>query len=315
MLFGSYDVTICFEEAAIIPDYSGSMLRGAFGAALKTTMCGTLTRDCRNCRIVSRCLYAKTFEPVEPPIASAPKANAIPPPYVIEPTLEPRRRFEPGETLMFRILLFGSANDFLPFFIHAFELMGRRGVGRRAEGSGGATFSLHSVTQEQDEPLYDVNTGRLLAEPVTTNLSVQPAGATGHGRLRVNLITPLRLKFMNHLQASLPFHIFVRAALRRVSSMFAAHGAGEPPLDYSGLVAQAGRVNVVASHTRWLDWERYSSRQKTRMLLGGIVGRIEYEGVSREFLPALEVARTLHIGKQTTFGLGLMDFEWQETRQ
>jgi len=233
---------------------------------------------------------------------------------VIEPTLEPRRRFEPGETLLFRILLFGSANDFLPFFIHAFELMGRRGVGRRVEGAGGATFSLHSVKQNQDEHLYDVNTGRLLNELVTTRLSVQPAVSSGQGRLRVDLITPLRLKFMNHLQASLPFHILIRAALRRVSSMFATHGQGEPQLDYPGLVAQAGGVNVVANDTRWLDWERYSSRQKTRMLLGGIVGRVEYEGVSGEFLPILEVARTLHIGKQTTFGLGLMDFEWQETR-
>jgi CRISPR/Cas system endoribonuclease Cas6 (RAMP superfamily) len=48
------------------------------------------------------------------------------------------------------------------------------------------------------------------------------------------------------------------------------------------------------------------------MLLGGLVGSATYAGVSGEYLPLLDLAKVLHIGKQTTFGLGLIDFEWKE---
>jgi CRISPR/Cas system endoribonuclease Cas6 (RAMP superfamily) len=48
------------------------------------------------------------------------------------------------------------------------------------------------------------------------------------------------------------------------------------------------------------------------MALGGLVGTITYRGPIGEYLGLLELARHLHLGKQTTFGLGRIDFHWQE---
>jgi len=40
------------------------------------------------------------------------------------------------------------------------------------------------------------------------------------------------------------------------------------------------------------------------MNLGGITGRIVYSGQVEPFLPYLQAAEILHIGKATSFGLG-----------
>ena len=45
------------------------------------------------------------------------------------------------------------------------------------------------------------------------------------------------------------------------------------------------------------------------MLMGGMVGFITYEGELAEFLPLVEFCEKVHLGKQTTFGLGKFHFE------
>ena len=40
------------------------------------------------------------------------------------------------------------------------------------------------------------------------------------------------------------------------------------------------------------------------MLMGGMLGYAAYEGDINEFLPFLKAGEKLHLGKQTTFGLG-----------
>ena len=43
------------------------------------------------------------------------------------------------------------------------------------------------------------------------------------------------------------------------------------------------------------------------MLLGGLQGEIKYKGNLAIFMPFLMVAKDLHLGKQTSFGLGKID--------
>ena len=58
------------------------------------------------------------------------------------------------------------------------------------------------------------------------------------------------------------------------------------------------------SDLQWQDWERYSNRQKTRMTLGGFVGRVTYRGVFQPFWPFLLLGTFVHVGKGAAFGLG-----------
>lgn len=307
MIFGRYDFHCTLLGDTCLPAFKGSTFRGVFGSALKRVVCAVRERDCASCLLAVRCLYARTFEISGGTGGGGTRIAAPPHPYVIEPPLATETRFRAGEKFDFSLLLFGSVNEALPYFIYAFETMGEMGFGRRVGGKR-AGFRLERV-QCGGGTVYDGASRKLVLPQSLKKLSLPEAdGAESPGSVEVKLLTPLRLKSGNAFTAELPFHILVRAMLRRISSLFAVHGEGEPPLDYKGLVAAAHGVATVKSSLRWHDWERWSGRQEQTMLMGGLLGSISYEGAIGPFLPLLELSRELHLGKQTAFGLGQIDF-------
>jgi hypothetical protein len=66
--------------------------------------------------------------------------ESIPRPFVLEPPLETKREYLPGETLHFNLLLFGRAIQYLPYFIIVFREMGEEGLGK-----GRLPFTLEDV--------------------------------------------------------------------------------------------------------------------------------------------------------------------------
>ena len=231
------------------------------------------------------------------------KRIAVPPhPYVIEPHDGTETDYKKGESFDFTILLFGRANDYLPYVIYAIEQMGRIGVGKRIEGKR-AGFELRRVTTEGERLVYFSDDKKIREGSFTHKLLIEELTGTADA-LEVTLETPLRLKFQNRLEADLPFHVLARAMLRRISSLTNYHGDGEPPLDYRGLVKRARDVEITDSSLEWYDWKRYSNRQDQYMLMGGITGKICYSGNLGEFVPLLKFCEKVHIGKQTSFGLG-----------
>jgi hypothetical protein len=307
MLYGRYHLSGIFEDDAILPGYKGSTFRGIFGHALKKVVCALKREDCRNCLLRSQCLYVFVFEtaPEKGESDGRKRIAAQPHPYVIEPPENQQTRYCKGEPFGFNLLLFGRANDYLPYFIYAFDQMGKMGIGKRINEKR-ASFLLSEVTVDE-AVIYKKEDGRIRNGAFTTDLLL-PEESADISRpvetLEVSLITPLRLKHENHLEATLPFHVLVRAMLRRVSSLCRYYGNGEPPLDYRGLVARAQDVDNADYSIRWVDWKRYSNRQEQAMLMGGMIGKAVYRGKLSEFMPLLRFCEKVHIGKQTTFGLG-----------
>jgi CRISPR/Cas system endoribonuclease Cas6 (RAMP superfamily) len=68
-------------------------------------------------------------------------------------------------------------------------------------------------------------------------------------------------------------------------------------------------VETVDSSLEWIDWKRYSHRQDQAMMMGGLKGAITYKGDIGEFLPLIDLCSMVHLGKQTTFGLGQIEVE------
>ncbi len=351
MRFGSYCFSARFLDEARLPEYKGSTFRGVFGHALRSVVCALRRQTCTNCLLASRCLYPFVFE-ISPwddrlnpggEVAGNPRRRlaARPHPYVIEAPTGNRVRYRAGEDFNFNLLLFGQANDNLPYFIYAFNEVGKTGIGSRSGGQR-ARFSLVSVTA-MERIIYDGKDNRMFSGDVSVDLSqllspllgaapIAP-GETADGeaesvaatpvaaacfrettdKVELELLTPLRLKYGNHLGTSLPFHVLIRAALRRVAALCRYHGDGEPALDYRGLTARAQEVATDDTGIRWFDWERYSSRQDQKMLMGGLVGRVRYTGNIGEFLPLLRFCEKVHLGKQTTFGLGQFNLKNEDS--
>ncbi|MFH0825858.1 MAG: CRISPR system precrRNA processing endoribonuclease RAMP protein Cas6 [Pseudomonadota bacterium] len=301
MLFGKYHLTSVFQEDAILPEYKGSTLRGVFGIALKRVVCTLKRMECGECLLRERCLYSTVFE--APSFETGRNGPSPPHPFVIEPPLSTQTEFTAGNALDCTLQLFGGANRSLPYFVYAFEQMGRIGLGRRIEGKR-PEFLLTAVTCA-GQTIYD-HRERVLAsaEPVDLKLGAVERAPGNIGRITVVLETPLRLKFRNDYQAELPFHVLLRGILRRISSLNDHFADGQPQLDYRGLTARAERVRIASSTIRWSEFRRYSNRQKQAMHMGGMVGEVSYEGDLSEFIPLIRYCEEVHVGKATTFGLG-----------
>ncbi|MFN6961654.1 MAG: CRISPR system precrRNA processing endoribonuclease RAMP protein Cas6 [Rhodocyclaceae bacterium] len=282
-----------------LPAYAGSTLRGAWGGALRAASCVTRQPTCEGCMLPSSCPYAVIFE-TRPPRDREPSLqdfSQVPRPYVIEPPQMGERDYAPGEPLAFHIVLAGRALEQLALVIWAHIRAFRRGVGR---GDGTAELLRVIHCGEDETVVLDGPEGKILDHPATVS-ELQTLGRSA----TLRFATPLRLQ-TNGRRATVEEHTARRllmALVRRIALLCEFHGAGPLPLDFSRLARQA---EAIESHKtlRWQDWTRYSSRQRKKMDLGGVIGEWRLVGDLAPFAPFLHLGQWLHVGKEATFGLG-----------
>lgn len=211
MLLGAYQFFCRLENDAELPVFKGSTFRGVFGRALKKVVCALKRQECETCLLRGRCLYTLVFETLlaKPPPEGA---RVIPPPhpFVIEAPATEQTHFPAGGEFNFNLLLFGSVNQAFPYFVYAFDQMGKIGIGRKVNGERGR-FLLESITSN-DKIIYSGKTQRLEAIDGLQSLCLElPPPSSETFSLKVTIETPLRLKFENRLHADLPFHILTWA--------------------------------------------------------------------------------------------------------
>jgi len=117
-------------------------------------------------------------------------------------------------------------------------------------------------------------------------------------------VTPTRLKFDGNLSPKPEFHVLFRNLLRRISLLSYFHCGQDLDLDFKGLIENSKSIKVKEERLSWVDWERYSNRQETKMKMGGFIGSITFEGDFKPFLPFLLLGEYIHVGKGTSLGLG-----------
>lgn len=304
-----YEVELTPVDPLSLPSFMGSTLRGGFGNVFRRIACSepvrARSRNCQGCLLRDSCPYAYVFETSPPPGSERLRTHAaIPRPFVLEPPGKAETIYPPGSSLRFSLVLVGRAIDYLPYFVVALRELGNVGLGR-----GRGRFDLASVRAHSDGrevSLYSAGEKRITPRPVAVageELHRRAADLAGP-RLALRFLTMTRLQFGGQLVASPAFHVVVRALVRRVANLAYFHHGWSLDCDFRELVGAAGEVHLVADETRWVDWERYSSRQDTRMKLGGIVGRAVYAGDFEPFLPLLVLGTYVHVGKNATFGLG-----------
>jgi hypothetical protein len=305
MLYGNYAFRCRFKTEARLPEYKGSTFRGIFGRALKEVVCALKRRTCPDCLLKASCLYPRVFEPhLTAGRTEIIRGSAPPHPYVIRPPAEAQIHYPPGAFFSFNLLLFGPVNSQLAYFVYALDRMGGMGVGKAINGHK-TRFVLEEVLS-QGRGIYSRTCPKIDLADCTDDLRIDDPPSVGRVAdcLTFFFETPLRLKHHNRLTPELPFHVLTRAMLRRVSGLMAAFGGGEPALDYAGLVQRAQQVRTSGTTLAWEDWRRYSQRQDQAMQMGDLKSAVTYEGRLTEFLPLIDFCQKVHLGKQTTFGLG-----------
>jgi len=294
-----------------LPRIKGSMLRGAFGHALRHTVCVTKSsQTCEVCKLRQQCIYTRWFETY---IAGEPPPflkwlQTAPNPFIID-AFDLKTDFKEGETFAFTMTLPGRAYENYPYIIFSVASMAGEGLSAyrypfRLDKvfwyKQPASDALHGEPEER--LLYNGDT-QCLCEPA------YPATISGNGAfaspLTLQFLTPARLKFGDKYDMNFNFRMLVFKMLRRVLELAHFHAPGSnPDWQFNHYLAQANAVQITRRNLTREDWRRYSNRQKTEIDMIGFIGDIRLEGEVQPFAGLIHLSELLHIGKGTSVGMG-----------
>jgi len=296
-----YRFTFRVTESIRLPDYAGSALRGIFGHALRQVSCVTKEKNCVDCPLVNQCPYSQIFEPHQ--ISHQGKALKhlayAPVPYIIEAPLTTTRIYQVGSFLSFDMVLMGAALEQLAIIILAWRRAFLRGIGAQ-EGKAELVkiekiSGNYCVVYTEENPII-----------VPHDFNLESSIFNKHEDIHLHLLTPLRLQQKGKILSprDMTASIFLRQLIRRVTFQEQLNNPSTYPIE------KIRELNDLADQVEddrrlvWRDWERYSSRQKKAMKLGGVVGHWYFKNVPVALLPFIYLGELLHVGKETSFGLG-----------
>lgn len=303
MKLSKYRFTIKPQKELILPPYKGSTFRGGFGRAFRHAVCVEREKECAGCSLRSNCVYSYIFETSVPQEEGKQQDKDVPHPFIIEPPLDQRQHYGIDDRLDFDLVLIGRAVEYMPFFIFAFEEVGRVGVGKNK-----GQYSLEKVIgMNNGEKALIYNGKSHFRDDFHTidSREIMSQGELSNSQsVKLRFLTPARIKYNGKLLSDANFEIVIRNLLRRLSSLAEVHCGEKWELDWKGLIERTKEIKTVHSDLVWKDWERYSQRQDKKLKMGGFLGEITFEGDMNEFMPFIKLGEYLHIGKGTVFGLG-----------
>lgn len=243
-------------SALTLPDFSGSMLRGALGHALAH---------------VNSEAYGTYFA------TGAGHAFIITPPFP--------GKLAAGEIFSFFVTLLHSEADAQEYFFNALELALRKGLGPLQ-----VPCQMLACTWQPDE--------------------LSRLGA----RFRLELVSPWFVKLQSEPVMAHQFgldNLLIAATHRQRQLVKRGYLIAELPTNQQLLdCVQAASYQ---QQLRNVIGERRSQRQKTKHRLQGVIGHMDIELQSQQYLhmiaPVLHRARWLHGGSKVSFGLGALEIK------
>ncbi len=274
------NILLSFPEGTVLWENMSSGIRGIWGKTLKKSYCLQKQISCEACPFAN-CTYFQVFEK-----RFTPQEQYHP--YIIQ-TLRTEGH-QAGIAFKFFGYLCAHIDKML---ISILQMEGQRFYLRNEL----LPFSLQRIMDISGREIYKKGGGRML-KPAVQVLAFQPEAV---GDVRLNFVTPLRLKEQRQPLREFDWQRFWEALLRRVSFFDAIYNRGK--LGIPERMSGSG-VKVLSSETQWCEQYRKSSRQNTKMSLGGITGSVCLGGLSAEQYGIIKLGSYLHAGRQTAFGNG-----------
>ncbi len=314
-----------------LPEYKGSLLRGAFGHALRRTVCVMAPQQaCDSCMLRQQCTYARLFETFvqEPAPRFLRGVPTAPRPYVFEP-FDRNKNYQSGDLLKFDMVLFGQAVELYPYVIYSVECMAKTGLGKNrhrfsldnvvwqdetafahAGGNGVAAKQTTQANSNGWHALYSGKERKLISQAVPQRRAANPIDNSLNA-VTLHFLTPTRLKFRDSLSIDFTFRMLVFKMLRRVLELAHFHlPDAEVDWEFHDLLVAADEVQITGRKLKWHDWQRRSNRQDTSMKMGGFVGGLTLQGELAPFQALLQACEVVHVGKGAVFGNGKVGVEF-----
>lgn len=281
------------ERDCSLPSFKNSALRGGMGKMLMEFSCFG-NGNCNECNYKDDCMVDKVMYSklkYKPQFIANDKSVG----YIID-CVDKRIEFKKGDELKFNLILFGDTIDFASNFIYAFDVLGRKGLGKYNN-----KYSIKNVLNENG--INVLTDGRILKNNiiikyVSEYIQERKKQLQNLPTLMINFISPFRYKVDGHYTSNISINDIKLALNRRMSILNGYEGIENKDN------IESGNTIITSSQLRWSENKRYSSRQKESMKLGGVEGNIFLNIENEEFLDLLIAGELVHIGKNTSFGLG-----------
>ena len=255
------------------PLFLGSMLRGAFGMALKKVVCINPSYECDNCFAANNCLFYDFYE----------KRNNFHK-FRFDTELE-QKNFN------FSIYLYEETTQKLPYILSAVhKMLTEQGIGVNRE-----KIKIDEI-KCNEEVVFDGKQFNI------SNIKEEDFEIENYSdKVKLIFKTPLRIKHQNRFLRQKPeLNILLQSIYNRYREL---KGLKREKLPFDPTYEE------IFDEIRFRDLTRYSNRQKTKMRVGGIVGEIGYKNLDKESYKLLKLGEIIGVGKQTVFGLGKIKVE------
>lgn len=307
-------VTLQVETPVRLGPYKGAAIRGALLNALRRHYCSAPVLSSRDTAWEAHITHCPACRLVAAEDEARERGRNLPRSYVINPPLEEKTRYQPGDRLVFGLGLFAEAAALYPFVLSALSMLGQEGIGHRLAENEGQRGRISLLAIEAVNPLTHVRcelmragTARAssaLPLPVTYELAEREAERWPADRLTVRLLTPTYLVTRGEAVRRLAFDPFVKRLIERFIDLWTIYGEGEAPADRDDLVQQASCITVLSEDTQWVHTSSWSRRTGRKVPTGGLVGTATFAGDFRPLLPWLLWGQGIHVGKNAVKGNG-----------
>ena len=288
----TFEFVIQLPTQITMPKFPGSMLRGAFGHALREIACMTKQKTCNDCPLTANCSYARVFEVQQ--IPSSFKALS---PYIIQPGEDINAGKKPRPYHFTMTLIGEDTLKQLPIILLAWQKAFNKGLGKDA-----FIPTIHKVSHVRTQK--DVyRKGTIL--PFDYKPSELPYPPVQNKPWCIEFRTPMRIERQGKLIGQREFTLFeLFKALVRRNKNIAKNYFNNWQNEYIEL--DSLRFIQCEAKLKWQDWSRYSNRQRQKMQLGGLVGTLTIPAntLTPQQAYQLSLSEKLNIGKHTVFGMG-----------
>jgi len=195
-----------------------------------------------------------------------------------------RFNFELGGLVDFELFLFEESSEKAPYVISAlYQAFKEIGIGKKRE-------KIDFTMSFNDEVIYDKEFKNFDNKPLIFN------EVTPKNKCTLNIKTPIRVKENNQfVRDDLNLETILRSINHRYQKI---KNLPLTPLQFTP------NYKIKNKNLSFIDFARYSNRQKTKMKLGGIMGKIEFDYIDENSYKLLKLGEIIGVGKQVTFGLG-----------
>ena len=322
------------QTPILLNEHQGSAIRGALFHALRNQFCfNKKVKDCGECAVWATCPFCFLVATRNP---EGKRGVDVPRPYVIEPPLDGKTRYQPGDTLEFGLTMFAQALSFFPYVVLGSQALEQGGLGKKLRREDGrwrrGTFAikkigaLNRLSGERQPVLHQGDTMvSVPGLPVTNEQVLARAAQLPRDRITLVFKTPTRIIERSKLQHHPTFRPLIQRLHRRLRDLtreftdtpcynpFDPIQDTERELDFRPVMAQAEAVQVVEDQTRWVELDSFSTRRSASTPMGGLVGQVTFEGALEPFLPWLVWGEIVHVGKDAVKGNGWYEIAFVST--